>query len=288
MKNKLQYYIVILLSKILMLLPKKIRRGVFKSLAFVTYLIYNKNKKVIEANLNYIYNNNIDKKTIKSIQKSCYKKLFLTILSIIENEYLSKKEIREMVTFKNREYLDSLKKPFIFITPHLGNLDVLGVIIGEFFGKTTHVQQKIKNPYLYEYMKNQREKYGITFVEKHGAVKKLFRALKNGEVISLVIDQNIRKVYATKVEFLGKPAYQTYTSSQLSLKFNIPILPVFIVGEDDDYKVIFKKPIYPEGKTIEELNQLQADVMSEVIFEYPHEWFWCHKRFKNSNPSLYR
>jgi len=288
MKNKLQYYTVIFLSKILMILPKKIRRSFFKSLAYITYLIYNKNKKVIEANLKYVYNNNIDKKKIKSIQKSCYKKLFLTILSIIENEFLSKKEIQKMVTFENKEYLDALKKPFIFITPHLGNLDVLGVIIGEFFGKTTHVQQKIKNPYLFEYMKNQREKYGITFVEKHGAVKKLFRALKSGEVISLVIDQNINQKYATKVEFLGKPAYQTYTSSQLSIKFNIPILPVFIVGEDDEYKVIFKKPIYPDGKTIEELNQLQADIMSEVIFEYPHEWFWCHKRFKNSNPSLYR
>ena len=286
MIDKIQYYLVIFFAKVLMLLPKKLRRGVFKTLAYLTYLLYKKNKRVIEQNLKYVYKDISDEK-IKKIQLSCYKKLFLTILSIIENEHFPKEEIRSMVTFENKEYLDNMKKPFIFITAHLGNLDTLGVILGEFFGKTVHVQQKVKNPLLYDYMSRQREKYGITFIEKHGAVKHLVKAIKKGEVISLVIDQNIKKSLATPVKFLGKDTYQLITSSQLSYKFNIPILPIFIVGEDDNYKVILKKPIYPEGKSIEELNQIQADIMSEVINKYPEEWFWCHKRFKNSAPEIY-
>jgi len=287
MIDKIQYYLVIFFAKTLMLLPKKPRRGVFKALAYLTYLLYKKNRKIIEKNLRYVYDNISDKK-IKQIQKSCYKKLFLTVLSIIENEHLTKEEIRSMVTFENKEYLDNLEKPFIFVTAHLGNLDTLGVILGEFFGRTVHVQRKVKNPLLYNYMSKQREKYGITFVEKHGAVKHLVRAIKKGEVISLVIDQSIRKSSATPVKFLGKDTYQLVTSSQLSHKFNIPILPIFIVGEDDEYKVILKEPIYPNGKSVEELNQIQADIMSEVINKYPEEWFWCHKRFKNSNPSVYK
>ncbi len=287
MIDKIQYYLVIFFAKFLMLLPKKLRRGFFKFLALLTYLFYSKNKKVIEANLRYVYDD-LSEKKIKEIQKACYKKLFLTILSIIENEHLSKDDIKSMVIFENKEYLDNIQKPFIFITAHLGNLDTLGVIVGEFFGRTVHVQQKVKNPFIYNYMSKQREKYGITFVEKHGAVKHLVKAIKNGEVISLVIDQNIKKSLATPVKFLGKETYQLVTSSQLSKKFNIPILPIFIVGEDDNYKVILKKPIYPENKSIEELNQIQADVMSEVINKYPHEWFWCHKRFKNSAPQIYK
>ncbi len=287
MIDKIQYYLVIFFAKFLMLLPKKVRRGFFKTLAYLTYLLYNKNKKTIEQNLKYIYENISDKK-IKQIQISCYKKLFLTILSIIENEHLSKEEIRKMVTFENKQYLDNLQKPFIFVTAHLGNLDTLGVILGEFFGRTVHVQQKVKNPLLYNYMSKQREKYGITFVEKHGAVKHLVRTIKKGEVISLVIDQSIRKSSATPVKFLGKNTYQLATSSLLSHKFNIPILPIFIVGEDDKYKVILKEPIYPNGKSIEELNQIQADIMSDMINKYPEEWFWCHKRFKNSAPKIYQ
>jgi len=289
--QKIQYNLTITLARVLMLLPKGFRRGLFKALAHLTYLVFSKNKKVIESNLQYIYHDKISHDKIKDIQKSCYKKLFLTVLSIIENEHLTPAQIESMVTFEGKEHIDKLQKEnqqFIYITAHLGNLDVLGVIIGHFFGKTTHVQQKIKNPYLSEYMQKQREKYGISVVEKHGAVKKLFMALKKGEIISLVIDQNTRKQYASEVEFLGKKAYQLTTSTMLSKRFNIPILPVFIVGEDDEYKVIFKEPIYPHDKSEDELNQLQADVLSQVIYEYPHEWFWCHKRFKNSNPSLYQ
>ena len=289
--QKIQYYLVIIFSKFLMLLPKSIRRGLFKFLAYLTYLFFTKNKKVIETNLRYVYGDKISQKEIKNIQKACYKKLFLTILSIIENEYLTKKDIESMVKFENKHFIDELKKEnkqFIYVTAHMGNLDVLGVIIGHFFGKTTHVQQKIKNPYLSEYMLKQREKYGIKVVEKTGALKKLFLALKKGEIVSLVIDQNTNPLYAAKVNFLGKEEYQLTTSTILSQRFNIPILPVFIVGEEDNYKVIFKEPIYPDAKSEEELNQIQADILSQMIFKYPKEWFWCHKRFKNSNPDLYK
>ncbi|HIO90905.1 MAG TPA: hypothetical protein EYG69_03950 [Campylobacterales bacterium] len=290
MTDKLLYYFVLTLIDIIMLIPKSIRRGLFKFLAYLTYLVFSKNKKIIEANLNLVYKNDIDTKTIKHIQKSCYKKLFLTILSIVENQYLKKEDIESMVTFENRHFIDELQEKnqqFIYITAHMGNLDLLGVFIGHFFGSTTHVQQKLKNPYLTNYMKTQREKYGINVVDKYGAVKQLYKALKKGGIASLVIDQNTNPKYSTKVNFLGVNTYQLTTSTLLSKRFNIPILPVFITGADDEYKVIFKDPIYPHDKSDDELNQLQADVMSEVILKYPNEWFWCHKRFKNSHKDLY-
>ena len=288
MIDKIQYYLVIFLIKFLMLFPKSIRRKFFEFLGYLTYLVYTKNKKIIEANLNYIYDNNISKEKIKQIQKECYRKLFLNILSIMEGNSYTKEELKKIVTFTNMEFIKNLQKPYIIVTAHFGNIDFLGLVLAKFFGKMTQVQQKIKNPYLFKYIEKQRESYGLNMVEKHGAVKKLFFALKKGEPISLIIDQNTNPKYSSKVKFLGKIAYQTLTSSQLSKKFNIPILPVFIKEEKKGYTVIFKEPIYPKDKSIEELNQIQADVMSEVINKYPHEWFWCHKRFKNSAPQIYK
>ncbi len=294
MKDKIEYYLVIFLGKFLMLLPKRVRESLFKFLAKITYYFYSKNKRVIEANLKYVYNDKITNKQIQKIQKSCYQKLFLNILSIIENEYLTKNKLEKMITFENKNYLDevlSTKKPFIYITGHIGNIDLLGLAIGKLIGSMVQVQQKLNNPLLTEYMREKREKYNLEIVEKHGAIKKLFLALKNGKSISLIIDQNVNPKFASKINFLNKKAYQTNSSSQLSKKFQVPILPIFIIEDKKNintYKVIFKKPIYPEGKSEDELNQLQADVLSEIILEYPDEWFWCHKRFKNSNPSLYQ
>ncbi len=287
MKDKIQYYIIKLLIKFILLFPKKLRRVFFTFLASITYIFYSKNKKVIEKNLKYVYNNNISEAKIKYIQKECYKKLFLNILTIIEGNTYTKDDLKKIITFENEKYIQKLEKPFIIITAHYGNIDLLGLVLAKFFTKLTQVQQKINNPLLFKYLEQQRANYGMNMVEKHGAVKKLFFALKKKEPISLIIDQNTNPKYSTKVDFLGKEAYQTLTSSQLSKKFNIPLLPVFITQDGDNYKVIFKKPIYPEDKTLEELNQLQADIMSKMIFKYPQEWFWCHKRFKNSNPSLY-
>jgi len=197
----------------------------------------------------------------------------------------------EGVVIKNKEYLKEIQKnhnSFIYITAHFGNIDLLGLIIGKKIGKMVQVQQKLNNPYLTEHMKQKRETYNLEIVEKQGAIKKLFLALKNDKPISLIIDQNVNKKYASKITFLNKETYQTNSTSNLSLKLGIPILPIFIRSIDKEkYEVIFKKPIYSKGKTEEELNQLQANIISEMIFKYPKEWFWCHKRFKNSNPSLY-
>jgi len=294
LKYKLEYYFVLTAEKLLMKLSPKTRRAIFRSFGSLVYLLNKKNKKVIEKNLLYVYDNNISKDEIKKIQKACYQKLFLNILSILENEYISDEELDKIVSFENIEYLkevQALDKPFIYITAHMGNIDLLGKVIGKKIGRMVQVFQRLNNPLLTEYMIKKRETYNLEIVEKHGAIKKLFLSLKQGKPISLIIDQNVRIKYATKINFLNKPAYQTNSTSNLAKKLDVPILPIFIVSDHDiegKYKVIFKKPIYPENKTEQELTQLQADVMSEMIFKYPQEWFWCHKRFKNSNPKLYK
>jgi KDO2-lipid IV(A) lauroyltransferase len=295
MLDRVEYYSLIALMKLIMLLPKAIRRAILKFLAYMVYLLYSKNKKIIRANLIYVYGDKIDEKEIKSIQKSCYKKFMLVILSIIENSHLSKQDINSMVQFENKEYIDQListNKPFIYVTAHMGNLDILGVIIGHFFGKTTHIQQQLKNPLLTEFIKTKRENYGIKVVDKKGAIKHLFSALKNKEIVSLVVDQNVNPKHASLVEFLGHKTYQTNAPATLARRFDVPLLPVFIVGDDDKYRVIFEKPIYMTKSSsakedIEQNTQLVADIMSKMILKYPHEWFWCHKRFKNSNPNIY-
>ena len=292
LKYKVEYYLVLLLEKFIMLFPKKFRKAFFIFLGNIVYLLNSKNKDVIRKNLLYVYNDNISDAKIKEIQKECYKKLFLNILSIIENEYITDDELDSIITFKNKEYLKEVQKnhnSFIYITAHFGNIDLLGLVIGKKIGKMVQVQQKLNNPYLTEHMRQKRETYNLEIVEKHGAIKKLFLALKNNKPISLIIDQNVKIKYASKVTFLNKETYQTNSTSNLALKLDVPILPIFIRSIDNEkYEVIFKKPIYPKGKTEYELTQLQADVMSEMIFKYPKEWFWCHKRFKNSNPSLYQ
>jgi len=291
-RYKIEYYFVIILEKLLMKLPRRVRKGIFLTLGNLVYLLNSSNKKVIQKNLLYVYDGNISEKKIKEIQKKCYQKLFLNILSIIENEYISDQELDNMITFENKHFFDEVSKdnkPFIYITAHLGNIDLLGKITGKKLGRMVQVFQRLNNPLLTEYMKKKRETYNLEIVEKHGAIKKLFLALKKGKPISLIIDQNVNIKYATKITFLNKPAYQTNSTSNLALKLDVPILPFFIVEEKKDkYKIIFEKPIYPQGKTEPQLTQLQADVMSKMIFKYPQEWFWCHKRFKNSNPSLYK
>jgi len=252
--------------------------------------------KIIKANLLYVYGD-MKPRRIKQIQKSCYKYLMLNVLTMLEARQLQIDAMAEAITFKNRAYFDELlaqNKPVIIVTAHYGNIEILGYGIGQFITAMVQIQRKLDSSVeLTSFMKSQRESYGLEIVEKRGALRYLVKALKKKKPISLVVDQNVRKQDAIKVNFLGKPAYQTDSVAYLSRKFDAAILPVFLHYDDDfHYTISFTKPFFTpktddEQADILQATQKQADIISDTINQDPTQWFWCHKRFGGTNREIY-
>ena len=70
--------------------------------------------------------------------------------------------------------------------------------------------------------------------------------------------------------------------AQLSLKYNLGIIPVYIERtKDDKFKIQFQKEINPKSyndkvKITETLNK----VLDEMISKNPDQWIWTHNRWK--------
>ena len=69
--------------------------------------------------------------------------------------------------------------------------------------------------------------------------------LKKKKSIALMIDQRVSE--GEKIEFFNKSAFTTTLPAQLSIKFNIDILPVYIERDREiNYKIEFHKCIQPK------------------------------------------
>ena len=293
---KILYYIFLTFVFILRKMPKFLRRTFFRGIANLTYLFAKKTNKIIESNLKLVYGESLSKDEIKSIQKYSYFNMVLWVQTLIENLDVSDEELKNSVDIENEEILDELVKnneAFILISAHFGNMEMMSTYLNKFKFTINQVARNSNFREFDEFITEARQKSGAKIVYRHGALKKLVKALMKKEVISLIIDQNINSKDGNEVEFLGVKANQSSSSSSLARKFKVKIVPIAIFNKDDyKYKIKVYDPIDPivtenEQEDLNNLSQAQANALSDIINEDKKQWFWPHKRFKSHYREIY-
>ncbi|MEA3373010.1 MAG: lipid A biosynthesis lauroyl acyltransferase [Campylobacterota bacterium] len=291
------YYLFLVFEKIVMILPRFMRKALFIGLANFAYLIDKKHRRVILQNLHFAMGQSCTAQEEEQISRYCYHNLLLNLLQIIENRTISKEEIGNRVTIENLAIVDAAKatgRPIIFTTAHFGNWELGGATISTQIMPIHVAHKALKNPYFEQYLHQARSRLDMNLVEKRGAVKQLAKALKAGEAISLLTDQNTSERDGIIVNFFGKTARQTAAPAFLARKYDALILPVYISTEDEEHYTLRFYEAIEVSKTddakadILEATQKQANLLELVIAENPKFWFWCHRRWKTEHPEIYR
>ena len=294
--KKIVYNLFLGLVFILRFMPKSFRRAFFKFIAYMGYLFAKKTNKIIETNLNFVFNNSLSLNEIKKIQKYSYFNMVLWAQSLIENLDVTDEELKNTVSIENAYIIENLKKenkPLIFISAHYGNIEMLSHYINRFIISVSQVARESNFQEIDEFIIKARETTGSKIIFKSGALKKLVKAMMNKEAVSLLIDQNINSREGEEVVFLGKKAYQTSTTASLARKFDAYIIPIAIFNEENyTYKIKVYEPIIPiktdnEKDDIKQISQLEANAISAIIYEDKKQWFWPHKRFKSHYREIY-
>ena len=294
--KKIVYKLFLLVVFILRNLPKSFLRAFFRFIAFLGYLFAKNTNRIIETNLNFVFENSLSKDEIQKIQKYSYFNMILWVQSLIENLDVTDEELKKTVKIENAHIIDNLKKegkPLIFISAHYGNMEMLGHYINRFHISVYQVARESNFEEIDEFIIKAREASGSKIIFKSGALKKLVKVMLKKEAVSLLIDQNINSRDGEEVIFLGKKAYQTSTTASLARKFDAYIIPIAIFNEENyTYKIKVYEPIIPiktdnEKDDIKQISQLEANAISAIIYEDKKQWFWPHKRFKSHYREIY-
>jgi lauroyl/myristoyl acyltransferase len=143
------------------------------------------------------------------------------------------------------------------------------------------------NPKFNRYITSLRERFGMSIAPREGAMRALFKALKRGSRVALVIDQNMRiSEGGVFVNFFGRPATLSPAASALAVRTGSPILPAFCLGlPDGTYRAYACPLLMPERDGDEAaLNQRIADTMEGEIRKHPEQWLWMYRRWKYVPP----
>ena len=127
-----------------------------------------------------------------------------------------------------------------------------------------------------------RKKYICPNQIKKGinGVKESIEYIKRKHCIALMIDQRVSE--GKKINFFNKPALTTTLPAQLSIKFNLDIVPVYIERyENNKFKIEFQKIINPRNfKDKLDLTVELNKHLEKMIIRNPSQWIWTHNRWK--------
>tara|TARA_B100000575_G_scaffold185486_1_gene149280 strand:- start:143 stop:556 length:414 start_codon:yes stop_codon:yes gene_type:complete len=136
--------------------------------------------------------------------------------------------------------------------------------------------------FLNPFMESLRKKYICKNQIKKGVkgVRESIDYLKNNYSLALMIDQRVSE--GKKVDFFNQAALTTTLPAQLSIKFNLDIIPVFIERDTNNNFIIeFQEKIVPSYfKNKIDLTKELNRILENMIKKNPNQWIWTHNRWK--------
>ncbi len=277
----LQSLFIYLLFFLGLILGIKISRKLF-SFIFSIFGPLFRSKKIINKNLEIFSSKakNINKKNIISKMWENYGMTFIEYIFL--NKFRKNTSHVSIKGQENLNYIVSGNKPVIFVSGHFANFELMSMEITKKNISLATIYRPLNNIFLNPLMEFLREKYICKNQIKKGinGVRKTIEYLKKNYSIALMIDQRVSE--GEKISLFGKKALTTTLPAQLSLKFNLEIIPVYIERDKrNNFIIEFQKPIKASNfQNKIELSQYLNNVLEKMIIRNPNQWIWTHNRWK--------
>lgn len=174
------------------------------------------------------------------------------------------------------------------VTAHLGNWELaahamcaLGREVSSVFapiGATRFTQQALLAS---------RETVGQHLVERQGAVLHLLRALRDGQIVGLLLDQfNKVSEGGMFVSILDMPAPISKIAGVLHRRRHCPVHVVACVHTGDGHYRASVFDTLPPSANLSDDNATRwvANTLSRLIRAYPEQWLWMYRRWRHIFP----
>ena len=200
-----------------------------------------------------------------------------------------KGRLRERVEL---EGLDEVKKILalgrgvVFATSHCGNWELLGGALAEAGVPLVAVGMKQKESGSDRFITENRRLVGMHVTYKND-VREMFKMLKEGWGIGLLMDQDVSVRDGVVIDWFGRPTNFAQGPATLARHQNLPIIPIYITRlADGHHKGIIHPPIPVPHTKDKKADILAATkevgrVLESHIRAHPEEWFWLHDRWKS-------
>ncbi len=182
--------------------------------------------------------------------------------------------------------LKALKGPAICFTAHTGNWELLPVASAAYGVNVTALFRPPENQYIAKRVLAARTtSMGHLVPSKAGASWALADVMDAGGKVGLLVDQY--HYAGLPITFFGHPTRGNHLLAKLARNYDCPVYPARCIRLPGgrfriEMQPRLEIPRDADGKVdVQALTQKVNDVVEGWVREYPGQWLWLHKRWRN-------
>ena len=251
----------------------------------------------------------MSKKRVDKAEKRCVRALQIgvtTARKIVRGSYMnlgrsvlefvvlpgSGRSMRSIVHIHGEEHLQKAVASgggVILLSAHMGNWEFGAAALAERGYPMNAIGADQRDDRITDRIIELRALCGVKTVSKGFDLKAAIRCLKQGEVLAILIDQDVRDK-GVVVPFLGLPASTPYGPAKIACKLGSVILPSFMIrrGSSAEHDLYILPSPWEKGRpepdeSVEHAMLLCNDLISEWIRRFPEQWMWLYPRWASTS-----
>ncbi len=292
-KHTIIYFGAAIAYNIALSIPRKIGLKLFGTIGAIAYIFPNEEKSRTQRHLRFIFGSEWSESKIRKTAREVYIQIGMNLFDGI---YLSDQKKEKLDTIVKHDSFDEFRsaynkgKGIVAITAHTGCFEMLLHYYALEGFRCFAIGRRLFDDRLEKLIRKNRSGQNIEYMDRNESPRKIMRQLQAGNVFGVLIDQDTR-VEGVFAKFLGKTAYTPSGPIKMAMKLNIPVFVVTTVRRPDDSHYIFinKQLALTDTGDFESdlIKNVQAanDLISKTIMEYPSQWVWMHRRWKQQPSS---
>jgi len=225
--------------------------------------------------------------------RAFYDHLGLLIAEFFRAPYLPAERLDELVEVEGFDrFLEHFRKGggAIVATAHFGNFELLGSFFARRGMPVTAITKRLSRNLANAFWLDQRRRAGLREVPDAGSIREILQVLRRGEILAVMIDQNMIPRRAIFAPFFGRLAATTPAPAIFAQRTGAPVFLVLMHRRPGGRHAVTIEGPFPWEDTGDRdadvlafttrLNRaLEAHVRAE-----PSSWYWVHRRWKTRPP----
>ncbi len=277
--------------------PYSFVKSMTRVLTFIGPRFLVKHQKIARENLQFAFGREKSEAQINQLANECFVNFGKGMVDLAY--YIdTPSKLASKVTVEGKKYLDEalkLQKGVIAVSAHFGNFVLMHMKLILDGYKVNVMIRPTRDQKFEKYIYGLRIKVGIKTiyaVPRRACIQQCLNALRNNEIVFILLDQNFGDEGNVFVDFFGKQAATAPGPVVLAKRTGAPIVPMFIrSNSQEEHRVMIDPPLILEDRMDknEELTvnlERITKIIERYIRLYPVEWSgWVHKRWK-SRPKM--
>jgi len=281
-------------------LPYPVLKSITGGLLAMVYFVLRRMRRAAMSTLEIAFGKEKSQEELKKICKDCFYnagRWAIEIGAVTARPAL----IKETCSFKgnSRENLDAAMKEglgVIGISAHFGNFPLMLLYLAQMGYPTNAIIRPNRDEIVEKDFQASRSRLGLKTVHSYPrevCVTQSLKALRDKELLVVLLDQNTGSKSGVYVDFFGQKAGTATGPIIFAMRTGAPLLPIFTLGQGDGFShtVEIEKHFYLEKKetdeeTIQYNVQKLTNIIEGYIRKYPAEWGWMHRRWKSRPQSV--